>query len=263
MKFTPALFGMILLEILILVAIAGVIAPQAVFGEHMEDMPDIYVYHPTDRWFNERHEIHIIEVWVQKEQNYIPKAGKNKCAPDYELDLKGACTLAKYHYWVYSLYLISEMPGGCSNRAAGCILENGIYILNGATGGIPEEGGCSLLWHEILHLKWGWMDGMLHHDRMAEEFPNSECALVEIKHEVQPEPYFFTMPIYVIYENGYKIVQLTIVDDEEQLPDLERKMCGLSFAGCAISGQIYMTGNSGEILWHEIRHQTGDHPHFP
>ena len=62
--------------------------PGWVFGEHIDDVPDIYVYHPTDKWFNERHEVHLIEVWVQKERHYEPF--RDKCHPDYTLTPAGS-----------------------------------------------------------------------------------------------------------------------------------------------------------------------------
>jgi hypothetical protein len=65
------------------------------------------------------------------------------------------------------------------------------------------------------------------------------------------------MPIFVSTDNGYKEVQLIIVEDEMDLPKMDRKVCGLSFAGCAFGDRIYMTGWSGETLWHEIQHHMG------
>jgi hypothetical protein len=45
-----------------------------------------------------------------------------------------------------------------------------IYIVSGKVGHYPAYGGCSVLWHELLHAM-GY-----YHDWMFKNLPNSECS---------------------------------------------------------------------------------------
>jgi hypothetical protein len=135
---------------------------------------------------------------------------------------------------------MQHLPVPCTYQSSfGCYVEGeGIYLLANKIDDMVEGYNCTTL------------------EYLMKSIRGDTCE------KIVPL-YIYKMPIYVIVPWGYKIVYLTIVESESDLPELDRKICGLSFAGCAVGNNIYMTGNDGTVLWHEIRHQMGDHPHFP
>ena len=56
--------------------------------------------------------------------------------------------------------------------AVGCFNNWYIYIINGAQGGIPQNGGCSILFHELLHARG------LSESEIKQQYPNELCAVV-------------------------------------------------------------------------------------
>jgi hypothetical protein len=170
-----SLWGFILLLLLGLLVITVAITPEAIFGEHIP-IDRKYELHPFEIWgHHQLHEITIMEVWIQIEEVYVPF--ESKCHPRYTLTEDGRCALKALSWWIYPLRLMTEMPGECDVKSIGCVLDTGIHIINGKQNTRPSHGGCSVLWHEILHIKWGWMEVEEAHDRMEREFPNEVCAV--------------------------------------------------------------------------------------
>ena len=150
---------------LITLSVFMVMIPQMVFGEYVAHSPNHteepyvpsggeyrdWVRHPDVSPFLQT-EKHIIMVWIEIDE------------PE-----------EKYkHYHIYPLYLVSEMPDKCGGT--GCVLDKGIFILNGKQNAQPSFGGCSVLWHEILHIKLNMRDETKEHMWMAENLPNSRCS---------------------------------------------------------------------------------------
>ncbi len=210
-----------------------VVNSDAYAFEEYSDIRDYegYTIHKVFEYYSEFNEIILLPIYIQTESD-------PKCF-NAALNEKGECTDINNHWDEYPLRLMEILPEPCTYQSAtGCVTNTGIYILNGKQGDIVEGYKCTVLWYLI---------------QIVKEDPCEEII----------ELYIHRMPIYVIVPWGYKQVMLSIVESESDLPDLERKVCGLSFAGCAVGNSIYMTGNNGTVLWHEIRHQMGDHPHFP
>lgn len=124
------------------------------------------------------HEIHITEVWIQPVHVY--DLGNESCAPNYELTEKGECKREYLQWHIYPLRLMSEMPPQCDMRALGCVLDTGIYIINGKQGARPQSGGCSILYHEILHIVWleVFPNPEDAHKFFKVNYPNEECSVV-------------------------------------------------------------------------------------
>ncbi len=190
-----------------------------------------YTIHKGFEYYNEFYAITVMPIYIQTEPN-------PKCH-EAALNSLGECTDIKNHWDEHSLRLMQHLPIPCAYQSSfGCYVEGeGIYLLANKLEDIVEGYNCTTLEYLIKAIRG-----------------NTCEKIVEL--------YIYKMDIYVQVEWGLKIVKLSIVESEIDLPDLDRKICGLSFSGCAVGNSIYMIGNNGDTLWHEIKHQMGEHPHL-
>ena len=211
-----------------------VVHSDAYAFEEYSDVREVgdYTIHKGVEYYGEFNAITIMPIYIQSEPD--PKCYKAA------LNSLGECTDITLHWDEYPLRLMQYLPIPCAYQSTfGCYVEGeGIYLLNNRQDDIVEGYNCTALEYLIKAIRG-----------------NTCEKIVEL--------YIYKMDIYVQVEWGLKVVKLSIVASESDLPDLDRKICGLSFSGCAVGNNIYMTGNNGTTLWHEIRHQAGDHPHFP
>ncbi len=170
---TTILFFILIIEL----SIIGTLSTEA-FGDHMRQHEE-YVIHPTypNGFPYTRHELVLAEVWVRP--IHIYDLGNEPCAEYYKLTTKGNCKREFVSWQIYPLWLLSEMPPRCNMNALGCVLDTGIYIINGKQGLKPASGGCSILYHEILHIKWFevYPDPEEAHDFFVIKYPNERCAV--------------------------------------------------------------------------------------
>ena len=72
------------------------------------------------------------------------------------------------------------------------------------------------------------------------------------------------MNVFVPINDGYDIWKLNLIESSNDINGLDRLACGSSFAGCTIgmTKTIYITGNYGCLLWHELWHAYGHSEHY-
>jgi len=84
------------------------------------------------------------------------------------------------HYHIIPIHLVSkdklfevcERPGKVlPHGTVACFNNWYIYIINGYQGAIPTNGGCSILYHELLHV-----EGLLDLD-IEYQYPNNRCSV--------------------------------------------------------------------------------------
>ncbi len=216
------------------VLFAVALAMNAYAFEEYSDIREVgdYTIHKGVEYYGDFNAITIMPIYIQTE----PDPSCYKAA----LNSLGECTKIENHWDEYPLRLMQFLPIPCAYESSfGCYVEGeGIYLLNNKQDDMVEGYNCNSL------------------EYLMKAIRGDTCEKIV-------SLYIYKMPIYVIMPWGYKTVFLTIVESESDLPDLDRKICGLSFSGCAVGNSIYMTGNNGTTLWHEIKHQMGEHTHFP
>jgi len=115
------------------------------------------------------------QVDIQKEIIVIPARVQIK--NDFEV----IDNMKEYHYHIIEIHLVQEkeLREHCINkRAVACLNNWQIFIINGMQGERPndEEGGCSVLYHELRHASGvSLMTG--NHDEMKALYPNERCAV--------------------------------------------------------------------------------------
>lgn len=79
-------------------------------------------------------------------------------------------------YYVIDLYIVDVFPDKVLNHpnfnkdtSVAAIWDDTIWILTGHLKDSPRHGGCTMLWHEILHAKF-WS-----HDDMRKKAKNLDC----------------------------------------------------------------------------------------
>ena len=83
-----------------------------------------------------------------------------------------------YRWFIAPLHIVDKFPDEILNHpeysghGKGITYKGHIWILSGYEGVLPTYGGCSILWHEILHIK-GWT-----HKMMRENASNFDCAVM-------------------------------------------------------------------------------------
>jgi hypothetical protein len=161
---------------LIIVTIIAIMLPQMIFADHLSQHEE-WIVHPTNPYgFNQPHELVLTMAWIQPIHVYEPF--NELCARNYELTPDGECKREYLQWHIYPVRLMQELPKTCSVKAIACVTDTGIHILNGKQGTLPNGGGCSVLYHEILHIVWFeiYPDPEDAHDWFAIKYPNSECS---------------------------------------------------------------------------------------
>jgi hypothetical protein len=133
----PVAIAVTLLIVIITIGFTMAIIPFIAFGDHIRQHNE-YTIHKQNEFYENIYDIYIFSLYIQSPDD-------PRCMTGYAINDKGACTLTKYHYDAYVVYLLTELPEDCDQEQKYCFKNKGVYLLLGHD---------NLLWQIITKLKY-------------------------------------------------------------------------------------------------------------